>query len=175
MAIEEQSLELPRFISVDDHVVEPHGLWQERLPDKHKEQGPRVERVKGQVVYSDKSQPSFIVGDGPDDRWCDVWHYEETRWPMHAAFAAVGPTANMAATTALTYDDLLPGCFDQAHRLADMDAQPHRRQPVLPDRPPLLRPAVLEPQGHGARPAVCAGLQRLDDRGLVRGRRGRAT
>jgi predicted TIM-barrel fold metal-dependent hydrolase len=121
MAIEEQSLELPRFISVDDHVVEPHGLWQERLPDKHKEQGPRVERVKGQVVYSDKSQPSFIAGDGPGDRWCDVWHYEETRWPMHAAFAAVGPTANMAATTALTYDDLLPGCFDQAHRLVDMD------------------------------------------------------
>ena len=41
---------------------------------------------------------------------------------MHAAFAAVGPTALLPATTALTYDDLLPGCFDQAHRLADMDA-----------------------------------------------------
>ena len=121
MAMEDQDLDLPRFISVDDHVVEPHGLWQDRLPERYKAEGPRAVRQKGQVVYTDKSQPDFIVGDGPDDRWCDVWHYEETRWPMHAAFAAVGPTVGMPATTALTYDDLLPGCFDQAQRLADMD------------------------------------------------------
>ena len=121
MAMEEQSLELPRFISVDDHVVEPHGLWQNRLPAKLKENGPRVERQKGQVVYTEERQPIFAAGDGPDDRWCDVWYYEDTLWPMHAAFAAVGPTASLPATTALTYDDLLPGCFDQTHRLADMD------------------------------------------------------
>ena len=123
MAIEqEQSFELPRFISVDDHLVEPHGLWQDRLPSKFKEQGPRVQRQKGQVVYSPAGQPGFATTDGPEARWCDVWFYEDTAWPMHAAFAAVGPTALLPATTALTYDDLLPGCFDQTQRLADMDA-----------------------------------------------------
>ena len=40
---------------------------------------------------------------------------------MHAAYAAVGPTANVRGHDRLTYDDLLPGCFDQTHRLADMD------------------------------------------------------
>jgi predicted TIM-barrel fold metal-dependent hydrolase len=121
MEEEEQGFELPRFISVDDHLVEPHGLWQDRLPSRYKEQGPRVQRQKGQVVYSPLGQPGFAAGDGPEARWCDVWHYEDTLWPMHAAFAAVGPTALLPATTALTYDDLLPGCFDQGHRLADMD------------------------------------------------------
>ena len=58
---DEQGFELPRFISVDDHVVEPHGLWQDRLPSKHKEQGPRVQRQKGQVVYSPTGQPGFAA------------------------------------------------------------------------------------------------------------------
>jgi predicted TIM-barrel fold metal-dependent hydrolase len=122
MPTEEPSMELPKFISVDDHVVEPHRLWQDRLPAKLKEQGPRVERQRGQVVYSPLGQPGFELGEGPDDRWCDVWYYEDTLWPLHAAYAAVGPTASLSSKTALTYDDLLPGCFDQAHRLADMDS-----------------------------------------------------
>jgi predicted TIM-barrel fold metal-dependent hydrolase len=113
--------DLPRFISVDDHVVEPVGLWQERLPVKYRDLGPHVRRQKGAVVYDAARQPGFAAGNGPDDRWCDVWYYEDTVWPMHAAFAAVGPVAELSATTALTYDDLLPGCFDQEQRLSDMD------------------------------------------------------
>ena len=37
-------LEIPKIISVDDHVVEPPDLWVERLPSKYKDKGPRVER-----------------------------------------------------------------------------------------------------------------------------------
>ena len=36
--------ELPKIISVDDHVVEPPHVWQTWLPEKYREQGPRVER-----------------------------------------------------------------------------------------------------------------------------------
>ena len=36
--------ELPKIISVDDHVVEPAHLWQTWLPAKFREQGPHVER-----------------------------------------------------------------------------------------------------------------------------------
>lgn len=114
--------ELPRIISVDDHVVEPHRLWQDRLPAKHRDIGPRVVREKGQVVYDITRTLHWVTGGGPEDRWCDVWYYEDTVWPLHASFAAVGPTAGLPARTALTYDDILPGCFDQGHRLADMDA-----------------------------------------------------
>jgi predicted TIM-barrel fold metal-dependent hydrolase len=112
---------IPKFISVDDHVVEPQDLWQSRLPARYLDVAPRVLRQKGRVAYDAAKQPGFEIGDGPDARWCDVWHYEETVWPLHAAYAAVGPTADLPATTALTYDDVLPGCFDQRDRLADMD------------------------------------------------------
>jgi predicted TIM-barrel fold metal-dependent hydrolase len=80
-----------------------------------------VRREKGQVVYDVQRKVGFEPGDGPESRWCDVWYYEDTVFPLHAAFAAVGPTADLPATTAVTYDDILPGCYDQKHRLADMD------------------------------------------------------
>ena len=34
--------ELPRIISLDDHLIEPQHLWQSRLPAKYKDEGPRV-------------------------------------------------------------------------------------------------------------------------------------
>jgi predicted TIM-barrel fold metal-dependent hydrolase len=113
--------ELPRFISVDDHVVEPRALWQDRLPARYRDVAPQVVRRKGRVVYDAAGQPGFAFGDEPGDRWCDLWYYEDSVWPLHAAYAAVGPVSGLPATTALTYDDVLPGCFDQAQRLADMD------------------------------------------------------
>jgi hypothetical protein len=38
--------DLPKAISVDDHVVEPAHLWQERLPARLRDKGPRVERAR---------------------------------------------------------------------------------------------------------------------------------
>jgi len=32
------------FISVDDHLIEPARLWQERLPERWREPGPRIVR-----------------------------------------------------------------------------------------------------------------------------------
>ena len=31
-----------QIVSVDDHVVEPPSVWQDRLPAKFREDGPRV-------------------------------------------------------------------------------------------------------------------------------------
>ncbi len=36
---------LPWIVSVDDHVIEPPHLWSARLPAKHRDTGPRVERL----------------------------------------------------------------------------------------------------------------------------------
>jgi predicted TIM-barrel fold metal-dependent hydrolase len=122
MTIEVTGEALPKFISVDDHVVEPFGVWQDRLPAKYREVGPRAVREKGQVIYDITRTLHWVKGDGPDDRWSDVWYYEDYVWPLHASFAAVGPTAGLPASTAISYDDILRGCFDQKARLADMDA-----------------------------------------------------
>ena len=32
--------DFPKIISVDDHVVEPADVWQDRLPEKYKDAGP---------------------------------------------------------------------------------------------------------------------------------------
>ena len=45
--------ELPKIISVDDHVVEPPHVWQTWLPEKWRERGPRVERKKWGNVQAD--------------------------------------------------------------------------------------------------------------------------
>jgi hypothetical protein len=116
--------ELPRIISVDDHVVEPKDLWTSRLPARYRERGPRVERKLGYLRFdfSSGGVTTFVEdADHPETRWCDQWAYDDYRWPFPAAFAAIGPLRDVAATTPVTYDDMLPGCYDQAARLADMD------------------------------------------------------
>ena len=35
----------PKIISVDDHVVEPAGVWMDRLPSKYADIGPRIVRM----------------------------------------------------------------------------------------------------------------------------------
>jgi hypothetical protein len=37
--------DLPKIISVDDHVIEPANVWQDRLPKKFLEVGPRIVRA----------------------------------------------------------------------------------------------------------------------------------
>ena len=45
-------VEIPRIISVDDHVVEPPELWTERLPAKYRDRGPRVVREKTKFDFA---------------------------------------------------------------------------------------------------------------------------
>ena len=40
------SMELPKIVSVDDHVVEPAHVWQTWLPQKYRAAGPRIERKR---------------------------------------------------------------------------------------------------------------------------------
>ena len=45
--------EIPRIISVDDHVIEPPDLWTSRLPAKYHETGPRVVRAKARMAQAE--------------------------------------------------------------------------------------------------------------------------
>src|SRR5438128_1366311 len=54
-----QMADVPWIISVDDHVIEPPHVWQERLPKKLRDRGPKVVRdsytvewVNGNQVFS---------------------------------------------------------------------------------------------------------------------------
>jgi len=110
--------EIPRIISVDDHVVEPPDLWSARLPEKHRAKGPRVVREKAKF--------SFVGGvfsferDVADGEWCDIWLYDDLVYPFPKLSAAVGfPDLD---NTPVTFDEIRPGCWKQADRLVDMAA-----------------------------------------------------
>ena len=109
---ETSNADFPRIISVDDHVVEPPTLWTDRLPSKYGDRIPHVVREK----FENPADAAVTVHDG----WGDVWHYDGLRSPMMMLMAAVGaPELNFDVTN---YDIILPGCWKQTERLADMDA-----------------------------------------------------
>ena len=74
--------ELPKIISVDDHVVEPAHLWQDRLPARMREQGPRIERARwGDIVLGAGASYKQEMTD--DGRWGDYWMYEDRLIYLH--------------------------------------------------------------------------------------------
>jgi predicted TIM-barrel fold metal-dependent hydrolase len=111
--------DLPRIISVDDHVVEPPTLWQDRLPARYRDVGPRVVREPAGVARYRGGIATYL----PDDsgRMADWWHYEDLRVPMSRLSAAVGYPRDEVDLSMITYDDMRPGCYQVDARLADMD------------------------------------------------------
>ncbi|MBM3673958.1 MAG: amidohydrolase [Actinobacteria bacterium] len=112
----------PRIISVDDHVMEPPNVWQDRLPERFRGVGPRVVRNK-------IAEMSFVGGvfsyreaeEGEDGTWCDWWYVEDFRYPLTRVMAAAGYPRNEVTVSPITMDDMRKGCWDPKARLADMD------------------------------------------------------
>ena len=80
----------------------------------------------------------------PKSRWCDHWVYDDLRWPLPAGFASVGPVRELEAMTPVSYDEILPGCYDQAARLADMDLNHVEASLCFPTVPRFCGQTFLE-------------------------------
>jgi predicted TIM-barrel fold metal-dependent hydrolase len=144
----------PRIISVDDHVVEPAHVWQNWLPAKHREKGPRVERgtwgdftLRPGAVY-DQSQ---VDGGEPGD----FWIFEDRVIYVHKRFVAIpleatpdGDVSRFDRTkmtmTAVTYDGMRPGCHDPVARLADMELNGVEASLAFPTFPRFCGQTFLE-------------------------------
>ena len=124
-------MELPKIISVDDHVVEPPHVWQTWLPAKHREKGPRVERGRW-GDFRLKTGARYEMHQDPDGMWGDYWIYEDRVIYVHKRFVAIpleatpdGDVSKFDRTkmvmTALTYDDMRPGCYERDARVKDME------------------------------------------------------
>ena len=66
--------ELPKIISVDDHVIEPATLWTDRLPSKYHDVCPRVIRKEFPESVFVGGKVSIVPGGKMLP--ADVWHYE---------------------------------------------------------------------------------------------------
>ncbi|MFA1546241.1 amidohydrolase family protein [Actinomadura chokoriensis] len=87
------------FISVDDHLIEPSGLWQDRLPERWRDTGPR------------------IVRDGDSE----FWAYEDRQIATIGLNAVAGKRREEFSPEPITYDEMRAGCYDPAARVADMN------------------------------------------------------
>ncbi|WP_280501833.1 amidohydrolase family protein, partial [Nocardia farcinica] len=94
-----------QLISTDDHLIEHPLLWSERLPSKYVERGPRIiEKVMNE-------------GNPP----AQVWQWEDRIYPYIGLNAVAGKKPEEFGAEPVRYDDMLPGCYDPAARIADMD------------------------------------------------------
>jgi predicted TIM-barrel fold metal-dependent hydrolase len=109
---------LPLLVSPDDHIQAPAHLWQERLPARVRESGPRIERLRG-IAHLGTGNIAFE--DRADGHVADVWHYDGRRIPLVRIAAAAGISRADVDARPVTFDDMRKGCWDPAARLADMD------------------------------------------------------
>ena len=113
-------VEIPRIISVDDHVVEPAHVWQAWLPERYRARGPRVER-RGVGTMRHTGGGTYEQTFDPDGPQADCWIYEDLVYINKRHVAAVGFERDDMEMVPITYDEMRPGCYDPKARLADMD------------------------------------------------------
>ena len=77
----------PKIVSVDDHVIEPANVWQDRLPAKYRDIGPRVVRERGNMQFVGGV---FSYEPDPEGAEADWWVYEDKKIPQTRLSAAVG-------------------------------------------------------------------------------------
>ena len=108
--------ELPRIISVDDHVLEPPTLWTDRLSKRFGDRVPHI--VRDKAKFGMKGGVFSFEKGTEDGEWCAWWMYDDLAYPIQTASAAVGFDVRDIAP--VTFDDVAPGCWIQKNRLADM-------------------------------------------------------
>jgi predicted TIM-barrel fold metal-dependent hydrolase len=88
------------FISVDDHLIEPAHLWQDRLPARYRATGPR------------------IVREGASE----FWVYEDRQIVTSGLNAVAGKSKEEFSPEPIGYDEMRPGCYDPKARVEDMNS-----------------------------------------------------
>jgi len=122
-------MELPKIISVDDHVVEPPHVWENYLPAKYVERGPHVKRGKF-GAFTHKTGARYNNEFDEDGIEGDYWTYEDRLIYVHKKFVAIPLSATPDGTVesfdrtvmqmeAVTYDGMRPGCYDRDARVQD--------------------------------------------------------
>ncbi|HZP29149.1 MAG TPA: amidohydrolase family protein [Acidimicrobiia bacterium] len=110
---------IPRFVSLDDHVIEPPDVWASRLPARFREVGPRVEDLPLGTAVLDGGR--FRERPGTDGPLVSYWRYEDLFMSVKRLSTAVGFPGDAVTLGGVRYDEIRPGCFQPGPRLDDMD------------------------------------------------------
>nr|BFE55575.1 amidohydrolase family protein [Dactylosporangium thailandense] len=135
--------ELPRIISVDDHIIEPPTLFQRWLPAKYQDRAPRVER---RLISKESKLFSGLVED-PDGDPGDVWLFGDSAYVLRRPILildGVETTADMRGNEPATYDQMHPACYDPRARLEVMTSQHVEASLAFPTFPRFCGQALSE-------------------------------
>ena len=135
--------DLPWVISVDDHVVEPPHVWQDWLPERYRNRGPRVEQDTCETVIVPGRPGATYVRGGPGPV-VDWWVYEDLLRPIPQVMACAGFPTESLTLAPLPFAEMRPGCYDPTSRLADMDLNRTERSMCFPTFPRFAGQAFLE-------------------------------
>ena len=114
--------ELPKIISVDDHITEPATVWSDRLPSKYADVGPRVHRLPvKQMTFVGGTFTAIPGAKGEEGPLADWWFYEDLRRPLTRLDTAVGFSRDEVILAGITYDEMRQGSYKLKERLEDMD------------------------------------------------------
>jgi predicted TIM-barrel fold metal-dependent hydrolase len=88
------------IISVDDHLVEPPDMFEDRVPARFAALAPRVVE---------------------DDRGHQLWEFDGNRYTQMAQNAVAGRKREFVKVEPVRFEDVRPGCWDIDARIADQD------------------------------------------------------
>ena len=134
-------MDIPKIISIDDHVIEPADVWQNRLPAKYREVGPRVIQERGKMQFVGGV---FSYEPADEGELCDWWLYEALRVPQTRLSAAAGFSREEVKVTGITYEEMRDGCYDPVARLSDMDMNHTEAQMSFPSFPRFCGQTFME-------------------------------
>jgi predicted TIM-barrel fold metal-dependent hydrolase len=89
------------MISVDDHVVEPPGMFRDHIPQRFADEAPRIHHQ----------------ADGSD-----VWMFNSAIIPNIGLNAVAGRPKEEYGIEPTAFDEIRPGCYDIDERIKDMSA-----------------------------------------------------
>jgi len=119
---EASTVEIPKIVSVDDHVIEPPHLWQSWLPPRFRDDAPRVERRGVAGIRIVGPGPKYEADFDANGTPADCWVFGNVVSVLKRNVTAVGYDRDEMGLTPVTYDNIRPGCFEPKARLEDMDA-----------------------------------------------------
>jgi hypothetical protein len=115
-----------KVVSVDDHIIEHPSVWQDRLPARFRDRGPKV-------VYEDG---------------IPIWHYDGRRYPPLGLDAVAGDDPTEFKLDPKSFEAMRPGCYDPKCRLEDMDTDGVWASLAFPQFPRFAGQTFLEGADH---------------------------
>jgi predicted TIM-barrel fold metal-dependent hydrolase len=127
-----------QLVSVDDHLIEKPTVWTDRIPAKYADVCPRIIEV-GEGMLGGNGQ---ALSPGSQ-----VWTYEGRPYPSLGLNAVAGlPSTDILGFDPIRFDAMLPGCYDAAERVKDMDLDGVAVQTCFPNFPKFAGGRFLNSQ-----------------------------